>query len=245
MSFYESIAKYYDDIFPLNQGQVDFILNSTQKSLDKQNVLDVGSGTGTLTLELGEHFSSVMGIEIDAQMLDVAYHKASKRRLNVLFRQRNMLTLQSMNYANVFDLVVCLGNTLVHLENLDQVTTFFEGVQSVLKKEGKLLLQLINYDRILDQDIDHLPTIENERVKFERRYEYLPEKDKINFKTKLTVFDEDKVIENEQLLLPVRKDTLIDLLEKSDFKKIKAYGDFNRGDFSLKNSQPLIIEATA
>lgn len=46
---------------------------------------------------------------------------------------------------------ICLGNTLPHLSDFDTLQRFFTGLASRLVSGAPLLLQLLNYDRILDR----------------------------------------------------------------------------------------------
>lgn len=46
---------------------------------------------------------------------------------------------------------ICLGNTLPHLKEMDTLQRFFAGLASRLVPGAPFLLQLLNYDRILDR----------------------------------------------------------------------------------------------
>jgi len=46
---------------------------------------------------------------------------------------------------------ICLGNTLPHLSELEMLKQFFAGLASRLLPGAPFLLQLLNYDRILDR----------------------------------------------------------------------------------------------
>lgn len=51
MVFYESIAPWYDHIFPFTPGQKQFIGQELENMATK-HILDVGCGTGNLVLSL-------------------------------------------------------------------------------------------------------------------------------------------------------------------------------------------------
>ncbi|WP_421919046.1 class I SAM-dependent methyltransferase [Marinifilum sp.] len=242
MNFYESISKYYQYIFPLNNMQVDFIEKSHQQAKDQLSVLDIGCAIGDLSLKLAESCQKVIGIDLDKGMIDQAIAKGKKFK-NLDFHLQNMLELESAFGANSFDIIACFGNTLVHLNSYEEVLQFFRNAKSVLKKDGKLLFQIINYDRIIDQNIDHLPTIENGIIKFERKYKYHSSLGKVDFETTLSIKESNQCIQNCIALLALRKSKIEKLLRKEGFTNISFFGNFKRENH-IENSLPLIVEAS-
>ncbi|MDA3892398.1 MAG: class I SAM-dependent methyltransferase [Salinivirgaceae bacterium] len=239
MSFYKSIANFYDYIFPLNINQVDFVLKSVPK-IEQAKILDIGCGTGSLTNALSEICSSVVGIDLDTEMLSIAENKKSSE--NVQFIEGNMLGLSNQFENNSFDTIVCFGNTLVHLDNIQEIGSFLSQSHQILKKGGKLFIQIINYDRILNEEINFLPTIENSKIKFTRDYVYLSEDHKINFTTELFNKQTCTQIENQQLLYPLKRQEISQLLKANGFNELHIYGSFKKEPFTFE-SVPLIIEA--
>ena len=144
-------------------------------------------------------------------------------------------------FPNSFiDTAICFGNTLVHLLNETDIRKFINGAYEVLSPEGKLTIQILNYQYILDQKIKSLPLIDNEYIRFERNYEFPENSDLIDFKTKLTVKESGQVIESAVKLYPIRKTELQKILEETGFKSFEFHGSFNR-DALTETSLPLIV----
>jgi SAM-dependent methyltransferase len=141
-----------------------------------------------------------------------------------------------------FDAVLCFGNTLVHLSGPPEVEGFCRAVKEVLKNKGKFLLQILNYDHVLDHGISTLPLIENDLVRFERLYRHDDKMNMIAFKTKLFVKKTQKEIEDEILLYPMRKSDLEAVLRQTGFTNISFYGDFDKRELR-EDSLPLVVEA--
>lgn len=240
MSFYQQIAPYYHHIFKINKDQVDFV---QQKIADNNSkLLDVGCGIGTLSFELSIYYSHIIGIDLDSEMVSYATNQLKKSSKNIEFHQLSMLELDQKFNKNSFDGIICFGNTLVHLDSLDQVLDFFKQSKSALKPDGKLLIQIVNYDRILSKNIKELPLIENDEIIFERNYYYKAETNHIDFKTLLTIKSTHQKIENRVVLLPILKSALEDLIKKAGFKSCNFYGNFKRAEFNV-DSPALIVEA--
>lgn len=231
--FYKSISKFYDYIFPPNDKQLEFVENI--RKIDKdENILDVGCATGNLTGLLLKKTVNCVGVDLDEDLLYIAKNKG------ITVKKTDMLNLDKYFNDDSFHRIVSFGNTLVHLNNVEEVGIYFNKIYKLLKNHGLFIVQIINYDRVIDKKIKNLPTIDNEYINFVRDYEV--KLDKIEFKTKLTLKKENEVIENNINLLALRKKTIEDKLKKSKFEYIKFYGDF-QGNSLGDNSEALIFVA--
>lgn len=240
MSFYQQIASFYHHIFKINANQVDFIKSKIPEN--DSNVIDIGCGIGTLSFELINYYKNVLGIDMDSEMIQAALRKKGEKSISVKFRQISMLKLNSLINKNSLDGIICFGNTLVHLNSLDEISDFLKQSKAVLKLNGKLLLQIVNYDRILAKNIKKLPCIENDEIVFERNYCYRKTENRIDFNTRLTVKSTQQIIENSIELLPLLKKELTSLLNKAGFNNCNYYGNFKQESHSIV-SPALIIEA--
>lgn len=241
MKLYEEISKYYDYIFPTGKAQVNFLsklIGDTPK-----DILDIACGTGGYSLELAKQGNKVTAIDLDDNMVEELKTKALESNLNINGLTGNMLEL---NYIlnSQYDFAFCIGNSLVHLDGEKEIEIFLKGVKAILKKDGKLAIQIINYDRVLSQNVASLPTIENAEVglKFERIYRYDKDANKVFFKTILEV--DGKELENEIPLYPLLSHELIRLLHEAGYREIKLYGDFKESEFQKDDSYALVVVAS-
>ena len=62
-----------------------------------------------------------------------------------------MLDIDKLNKK--FDLIFCIGNSMVHLNDNEEILRFLRNCKKSLKVGGYLLLQIVNYDRILVKNI--------------------------------------------------------------------------------------------
>ncbi len=241
MAFYKSISEHYDDIFPQNPMQLDFVLKSFDNTSGLK-VLDVGCGTGSLSIALAPHFGKVIGIDPDAKMLDLANEKAGSDQPGLSFLPYGMLDLEKHDIFNNIDVLLCFGNTLVHLGSEEEIQEFLRQAKTTLKPGGKLMIQIIHYDRIFNEKIAGLPTIENDSIKFVRNYHYT-DRNALDFETILSIKESGEEIRNTISLFPILKDDLISLVQKAGFHDILVYGNFKQ-DPHLPGSIPLLIEAS-
>ena len=226
--FYNQIAEKYDFIFPLSPAHKTFFASE----LHGKTILDVGAATGNLTAYLSSQGYEVTAIDLSERLIAKAAEKG------VTVQQLNMLAIDELP---TFDNIVCIGNTLPHLDSKTSVQLFLQKAYRQLTQGGKLVLQLVNFQKYFAQQqgdyLGNLPLIENDKVKFERYY-YLNEEGKIRFKTIL-----DDTIKNEELLQPIFADQLTEWLTQIGFQAINLYGNFKKDPFDKEKSMALIVTA--
>ena len=238
MNFYATISEYYDHIFPFQEGQLKFIQSLVQSS--DINVLDIGCGTGNLSFEMSKHVKCLAAIDYDKKMIEVARKKyIGQKNLHII--NLDMRKLRDYFLSFKFGLAFSFGNTLVHLDSIEEISIFFGDLKHILCHGGKVAFQILNYDYIMDNKIAELPLIEKDLVKFERYYHF-DRKDKITFHTILTVKPEKFVIENKIELLPIRKNIIEDILIENGFTNIKFYSSFDKAEYKA-DALPLIFVA--
>ncbi|MEW9124712.1 MAG: methyltransferase domain-containing protein [Thermotaleaceae bacterium] len=241
MSFYEEISKYYDYIFPVGEAQIKLISEIAKEP--PKDLLDIACGTGGYSIELAKQGYKITAVDLDGKMIEELNSKVRQHHLNINALQGDMLDLKK-SIDSTFDLAFCIGNSLVHLQNEIQIGIFLKEARTLLRDSGSLVIQIINYDRVLASDIRSLPTIENREIglKFQRIYRYDTDNNKIFFKTILEV--DEKKLENEIALYPILSKNLIKLLHGAGFDHIQPYGDFKQSPFDKNNSYALVVVAS-
>ena len=238
MDFYESIADYYDLIFPFRPVQADFIrlrMEEVPGPKEKKRILDVGCGTGALAAELGGEGFPVTGIDFDEEMIAHA-----RERGGADFRRLDMRRIDTEFEGEVFHGIFCFGNTLVHLTDPGDIADFIRKAASLLVPGGKTGIQIINYDRILDRDVRGLPTIETDSIRFRRDYYRDESTGLIDFHTVLTVKSSGLTMENTVPLYPLRREELLRYMNRAGFSGLQEHGGFDEAPFT-PDSIPLIV----
>jgi SAM-dependent methyltransferase len=248
MDFYESISAYYDLIFPADRQTVEFIAAGIPANAGGEaRILDLACGTGSYSLALAERGCRVIGIDLDRAMIESARRKGMERKQQVDFRVMDMLQAGQLLEPG-FDLIFCIGNSLVHLESDKQIRELLSDCRNLLAPGGALIVQIINYDRILAQGLTSLPTLREESadLEFVRSYELEPDRKAVLFRTELRIGrgGERRVIHNQILLRILTSERLIELVEAAGFREPRLFGSFDHRPFDLQ-SLPLVLCAVA
>lgn len=248
MDFYRDISYYYDYIFPFKKGTHEFLLDSLNlvKLLPNQKgkILDIACGSGSYALALSTLADEVIGTDLDQLMIQQANHKKNNNRVE--FKVHNMLEVSELKVDNGgYDLIYCIGNSIVHLDNIIEIYSVINQVYHLLNHGGVFVIQVINFDRILKNHIKSLPTIvnEDEGIRFIRDYNHNLHKHKIEFSTTLDI-DTERITEQysqKVLLYPLRVDEVYQGFENAGFRNIELFGGFNKEVYHKDTSYPLII----
>ncbi len=252
---YDPLAKYYEEIFPVSREQVEFIASSVVPAAPgtSMRLLDIGCAVGDLASALNEKGIEVDGIDLNPMMIRRARERHVKRTVKgeLRFFEMNMLEIDREFEAHCFDVLVCLGNTLVHLPGRREIEGFLSSASTLLRggqtpgKGGTLVIQILNYDFLLTRRPERLPCIETENVLFERRYLY-PDAPggRITFVTRLMIKKSEEVFEDSVELYPLGRDELEGLLYLAGYTSVNYYGGFD-GSPLRQDSFPLIVVASS
>jgi len=237
MGFYEELSKHYDDVFPFKEMTYKFL---EKRFSSNGRVLDIATGTGNYAVALAEGNYDVTAIDLDNEMIDALKVKSTQMDLSIQSTVMNMLDLKDLD-SETFDGIFCIGNSLVHLQTIEDIKTACKEIYKKLKIGGSLVVQIVNYDRILERDVKDLPLINrpDKGVKFIRKYDYIDKM--IHFKTRLIV-ENDQTYDNVITLYPLRSEAFVGLLEEIGFKDIELFGGFDEQAFSM-DAFPLIVSA--
>lgn len=107
-----------------------------------ERVLDLACGTGRHSLALRRRGFEVVGVDISAELLEIAANRASEQSLDVSFQQAD---LRELDLHDEFDIVLSLNDGAVgYFETDEENLRTFEVVAEALRSGGQHLMQLPN-----------------------------------------------------------------------------------------------------
>jgi len=122
----------------------------------ERSLLDIGCGTGEHVAHFARAGVRAVGVDTSESMLE-------KAREHEACGEGRFLTGDAVDLRAAlsdelpFGMAICLGNMLPHLREDRELHAMLDGLRGVLLPGGLFLLQLVNYVRILEGGIRHLP----------------------------------------------------------------------------------------
>lgn len=133
---FSQIAHVYDSFNDLSvyENWLDFTLNSLESK--PKRVLDLACGTGWFTQLLDPFVHEIVGLDIDAKMVEMARQESPA----IEFIEADMTDFAS-RYSN-WDLITCFLDSLCFLPNFKAVEETFKEVYQALNPQGVFLFDV-------------------------------------------------------------------------------------------------------
>ncbi|MEI6520285.1 MAG: class I SAM-dependent methyltransferase [bacterium] len=214
------------------------IINNNQV----KSILDIGCATGNHARAFAQHGVSVIAVDPSEEMLKIATNLTDGSNPTFTFGGLGM-ALPNGKY----DIITILGNTATLVESMDKFKESIKDLHEKLTKNGVLIIQIVNYDKIIKQQILSLPAMKQKRNDTE--YIFLREYRMVEKSPELTVItiklnnDDIKHRIEHTKHLPLTSEKLAKILRQSGFAKYSFYADYSNNPFNSDESGSLIAVA--
>ncbi|MBF0313781.1 MAG: class I SAM-dependent methyltransferase [Oligoflexia bacterium] len=221
------LAKYYDNVYRINDAQIVFdLLHRSGGPL-----LDLGCGTGrTLVSAFAEGFS-VVGIDFDQDMLDVA-----KSKLDELPKTNGSFDLIYGNMQNTdlsqykFGTIVSMANTFSLILTAEDRIATLKRHALLLKDNGFMLFPVLNFLPPSGERVTNVDTDEG-NLEFKVRWEL--KGDKRIFSLSLDLNKNSERYQFETAVLP--PDKFLPEIHASGLELESLHGDLQKGTLDSKS----------
>lgn len=218
-----------------------------------RSLLDLGCGSGEHTAWFARRGARAVGLDLSEAMIESA--REHEARGEGRFVVGDALDPRAALPAErPFGLALCLGNMLPHVTTDAELAAFVRGARAMLVPGGRLLIQILNYARLLKDDVNVLPVNirpgerEDERIVFLRLMAKAPGDGVLFFPTTLTLD-----LENEDHPVAVHTTRRVALrawdaaaltaaFEAEDFR-VTLWGDMQAGPYDAEASHDLVLLA--
>jgi len=237
--FYDSFAEDYNSMIPLEkqvESKTDFFKRIIDD--DTKSAADLGAGSGADSIALAKLDLNVTAFEPSSEMVTQAKQNFTNQNVKVDIHKKRIMEIDN-SFHNSFDLVVSLGNTFANI-NKEDIEGSVVKVLDLLKENGKVIIQILNYDKVLKERKRIVNITESDKKQFIRFYDFCGSNVYFNL---LSFFKND--FANRQLIateiFPYTKSFLEELFVKNGADKIEFYGDMKMSEFDSFSSNNLII----
>ncbi|OGJ91646.1 MAG: hypothetical protein A2487_00280 [Candidatus Raymondbacteria bacterium RifOxyC12_full_50_8] len=244
IDFYEALAPGYDALFMFEERlkTESALLKPWVDRFTVTSAVDAACGTGLHAFVLARMGIAVTGVDLSPAMVAKANDHAKKLNLSIPFVTGTIQELHKLVKTRV-NAIFCTGNTIPHLTKKSSLVAAFRSFKKCLTPKGGVVLQLLNYRKIL-KDRDRIVGI-NRRGKTEFIRFYDLGKRNIRFNM-LTITEADKGLSHtleSTTLYPYRSGEVACALKAAGFSDIKLFGSLAMEPYMPKSSDTLVVSA--
>jgi len=243
-SFYNKLAPIYNEMIFFNRrfkNEIPIFKKLIEK-FQIRTAIDAGCGTGFHSIILSKLGIKVWAIDISGKMLEQLKINSKNDNLNIITVKTSFDNINKVVKENV-DSIFCLGNSLPHTISSNQLKKSIKNFYSILKPNGIIILQILNYDRILKKRQRIQSIKENRKYFFIRFYDYKSSIIRFNI---LTINKSKRKITHSiqsTLLRPITSKYIENLLLSTGFRDINFYANLKFDRFYRNISIDMIVFA--
>jgi SAM-dependent methyltransferase len=143
-NLYKDLAEIYEAMYYtfINYEEEHQFYSQIIKANNKQETLEIGSGTGSLATHFVANDFKYFGLDFSADMIEIAQAKLP----NTSFRQGDM---RNFDWNETFESIIMAGRTISYLVTNKDVNTAFSAIHQHLEKGGIFCFDFIDASRFI------------------------------------------------------------------------------------------------
>src|SRR5690625_7756887 len=133
------------------------IIQKENKSV--QSIVDLGCGTGEITIRLAHEGYDMVGVDLSPDMLSYAQQKSALYKKSVMWIHQD---IRELNGFQQIDLFISYCDVINYITKKSELTKMFKRVYNSLNDGGLFLFDIHSLYYATSQLINHTFTDENE-----------------------------------------------------------------------------------
>jgi len=230
------LVQFYDYDNPWSSS-FDTMLNWVKET---DTVLDLGCGTGTLTVALARKTQRVYGLDLSSTMLEVAQQKSQ----DITWITENSCTF---SLEQQFDFIVLSGHSFQTLLTDEDRLLLFKNIKKHLKPEGTFVFDSRNpkveewKTWTPDESIRYFKHPKYDIIKAWNDWEV--QSDWIKYHTFYQVLFTDQLWKAESIIAFPTKECILTLLQEAGLQVTESFGDWVLNEHT-PTSEEMIFKGT-
>lgn len=249
MNLYTNIAEYYDlEDEEFKNDDIEFYLSYAGQI--ENEILELGCGTGRVSLFFAEKGYSITSIDLSTEMLEQFRKKVVKRKY--LAEKIDIIhgNMCNFNLNKKFNLVMAPGRAFQAICDKKDVKKALHCIYNHLKPDGLVILDLFNPWSFLNEEYCFEPAVvyrryfEDRQITMKYKCSQIDRDEQLVY-SRYMVIDESENIKRElfddNILRYYYLEEICEILKSCGFNVLETYGWFDRS--SVENNREIIVVA--
>ncbi len=241
--FYDSISGYYDTMtrFERRVKALEKPMRHLAAKFDTGVIADIACGTGVHTIALGKLGRKVVGFDVSEKMIHIARENTRRLGINsVRFVQGEFLS-PAITESGPFSLMLCLGNSIPHIPSQNELVQALTLWKNALSKDGAIILELLNYDHILETRARLIGTTINDNETIIRFYDFTSPRLTFNI-LRLTRKDDKQQAEwHSTLLTPFRVSDITNAAKDAGYGSVEVFSSLTENEWMPSGNNTVLV----
>jgi 2-polyprenyl-3-methyl-5-hydroxy-6-metoxy-1,4-benzoquinol methylase len=139
---YDILATFYDSF--IDPDVYDEYIRLINQYTTVSTVLDIGCGTGTLSIEMAKAGYEVVATDLSEEMLQIVDYRAKEENVELEIAMYDLL--DPIDF--LFDNIIASMDVINHLTDLEDVEFGFTNIYNTLKPNGIFMFDVLSADYI-------------------------------------------------------------------------------------------------
>jgi len=237
-TFFDKASTFYDSMINIENAINRKVELFNKLKVSYERAADLGCGSGADAIALSQNGCSVDAFDPSSQMIESAKINSTIHKSHINFYNYALENIPD-SFNNKYTFASSLGNTLPNIDPKNLLTALSNSFK-ILKDNGRLIIQILNYELVLKKHERIVNITEKNGFFFVRFYDFKDDYLVFNILKFSKDNPKDKILISTDLF-PYTFNQISELLNSLDFKSVNYFGDNELNSFDKTSSKDLII----
>jgi 2-polyprenyl-3-methyl-5-hydroxy-6-metoxy-1,4-benzoquinol methylase len=241
MELIQNVIEYYDELYPVTEGQKKFYADLMTKYAIPVKFLRIGCGTGYFEHLLAREGHDVTGIDTSKEMLESANLKRRNQLMAIRFFLMSTIDMTRFLGQGFYNIISCLNNEVLFIHDRTLMRKYFFDCKQLLAPNGTLVLQLTNF--MINNNVPVIKLTTRESIRAKLYTEILTKDDGSKYLSEEVETGTGKVLPvvDKTSIYPLLPSEIEEFAEEAGFSSAEFYADFSKKEFTGKEPEMIVL----
>lgn len=241
MESIQNLVEYYDELYPVTKSQYDFYEDLMKEYSRPVKFLTIGCGTGVMENYLAKQMTDVTGLETIKELLESATRKHRTQLMALRFFKMSTIEMVRFLGKDFYNVISCLNDRIIFIHDKILLRKFFYDCKQLLAENGKIVLQLANYNLYKNKSSVNLPDVDTIRVSLSTKLEFVNQEEYLLSRNIKTGSGKILPVYQKTSVYPVTGQEIEEFAKEAGFTKIEYYADFAKNPFTEQSPSMVVV----